>query len=671
MKDFTKEILDIPSMMTNATSLPTNINITPSSSTNISSISQTEHLNRISMNNSNKKIQKDSSIFFHLIHLLEKRFEQISKENRLIFFESLNILIEKSTEIELLNKISNIIRDWILNINNENIITTKDKITFLHKMTKFEQMSNPFLQNTFLELVYHIYNDPSTLNNLSKSDLSQLDIGFMMGLRYKDGGIRNKFFDILNKNINRLSVVERLKYIFSIHNWELMGSTFWIKQALDLIFFLISKEKPIKLASFPYEFNITSLINSEIFNQSIDNEFFMKLSKQNNEFISELNNLKQEDLFVPLRELIYQDNELVYYLWVTIFPQLWSNLSVEEKDKLNNQLISFLTKEYHLKQQRNQPNVIQAILESISFCEPLPNIPIELIKYLGKTYNAWHIAIYILEKGFFQNIYDNHFQLDISLAEIYQLLSEDDIYFSFWKKNCNLEDSKIGLTFEQFQLWKFAQDTYKNVMIKVQEGIYKSEKLSITEINLWERHWINCAKRLGQWDLLADYARSTSSPDLVAECAWHLSDWNSMKEALNHSNISEYLDGKFYQGYLIIHEGKPQDAESIYNQLIQISLRYFQSLPDIPSSVHIPVLQNFQKIIELKESFQIVKEINMPNKIQSIPEVKKILLTWRDRLPNKWDDILIWDNILLWRQLHVFSHINSAYANLSEVSFFL
>jgi hypothetical protein len=39
----------------------------------------------------------------------------------------------------------------------------------------------------------------------------------------------------------------------------------------------------------------------------------------------------------------------------------------------------------------------QALLEGTSLSQPQPKIPPELIKFLGRTYNAWHIATPLLE----------------------------------------------------------------------------------------------------------------------------------------------------------------------------------------------------------------------------------------------------------------------------------
>ena len=41
--------------------------------------------------------------------------------------------------------------------------------------------------------------------------------------------------------------------------------------------------------------------------------------------------------------------------------------------------------------------LLQALLEGISLSQPQPKIPSELIRFLGKTYSAWHIAIPLLE----------------------------------------------------------------------------------------------------------------------------------------------------------------------------------------------------------------------------------------------------------------------------------
>lgn len=64
-------------------------------------------------------------------------------------------------------------------------------------------------------------------------------------------------------------------------------------------------------------------------------------------------------MLLPLRELFHADSELAYQLWLQLLPMLWSVLTAEQQKKLEQHLVTFLAHEYHSKQQRNQPNVIQ------------------------------------------------------------------------------------------------------------------------------------------------------------------------------------------------------------------------------------------------------------------------------------------------------------------------
>lgn len=41
--------------------------------------------------------------------------------------------------------------------------------------------------------------------------------------------------------------------------------------------------------------------------------------------------------------------------------------------------------------------VVQALMEGISLSQPQPKVPSELIKFVGKKFNAWHISIPLLE----------------------------------------------------------------------------------------------------------------------------------------------------------------------------------------------------------------------------------------------------------------------------------
>lgn len=101
---------------------------------------------------------------------------------------------------------------------------------------------------------------------------------------------------------------------------------------------------------------------------------------------------------------------------------------------------------------------------------------------------------------------------------------------------------------------------------------------------------------------------------------------------------------------------------------IQLALQQWFQLPDIVTEAHIPLMQCFQQFVELQEASQIfasLKTTTAQNLDNRSVDLKLVLNTWRERLPNPCDDINIWSDLVAWRQ-HVFSAINKAYLPLIQ-----
>ena len=103
-------------------------------------------------------------------------------------------------DVDLLIEITKMVGQWITNTSASNSNTFafagKEKILFLTKMTRFDQIPSTELQGLFLDLVYHVFSDPA-----ANREQSQLEAGFMMGLRSKDPTVRNNFFELFHKSI--------------------------------------------------------------------------------------------------------------------------------------------------------------------------------------------------------------------------------------------------------------------------------------------------------------------------------------------------------------------------------------------------------------------------------------------------------------------------------------
>lgn len=51
-------------------------------------------------------------------------------------------------------------------------------------------------------------------------------------------------------------------------------------------------------------------------------------------------------------------------------------------------------------------------------------------------------------------------------------------------------------------------------------------------------------------------------------------------------------------------------------------------------------------------------ELNNAQRQSTTPDLSSILTTWRERLPNSWEDLPAWNDLVSWR-IHMFSHINN------------
>lgn len=215
---------------------------------------------------------------------------------------------------------------------------------------------------------------------------------------------------------------------------------------------------------------------------------------------------------------------------------------------------------------------------------------------------------------------------------------------------------------------------YENAQMKARSG---SLPFTEAEYSLWEDHWIVCAEKLQQWDILTDLSKSEGNNELLLECSWRLSDWGTEKESVNNAiegMISVPTPRKrVFEALMILVKSQTgedvnvADFQRLCDEGTQYSLRKWYHLPEIVAESHIPLLHIFQQFVELQEAakhvFSSLASTNVTNLDQRSQEMKATLQTWRDRLPNLWDDVNIWSDLVAWRQ-HIFQAINRAYLPL-------
>ncbi|XP_030195431.1 transformation/transcription domain-associated protein isoform X5 [Gadus morhua] len=408
------------------------------------------------------------------------------------------------------------------------------------------------------------------------------------------------------------------------------------------------------------------------------------LTNRHDKFLDSLREVKTGALLNALVQLCHISTPLAEKTWVQLFPRLWKILSDRQQHTLSGEMSPFLCSGSHQAQRDCQPSALNCFVEAMSQC--VPPIPIRpcVLKYLGKTHNLWLRSTIMLEQQAFEKGLSLHGKpkqstefyeqesisppqqeiLD-SLAELYSLLQEEDMWAGLWQKRCKFPETATAIAYEQHGFFEQAQESYEKATDKARK---EHERNSVSpaifpEYQLCEDHWIRCSKELNQWEPLTEYGQSKghSNPYLVLECAWRVSNWAAMKEALVQVELScpKEMAWKvnMHRGYLAICHPEEQQLtyiERLVEMASSLAIREWRRLPHIVSHVHTPLLQAAQQIIELQEAAQINAGLQPASlgRNTSLHDMKTVVKTWRNRLPIVSDDLSHWSSIFMWRQHH-------------------
>ncbi|KAL9691531.1 hypothetical protein QQ045_011955 [Rhodiola kirilowii] len=180
---------------------------------------------------------------------------------------------------------------------------------------------------------------------------------------------------------------------------------------------------------------------------------------------------------------------------------------------------------------------------------------------------------------------------------------------------------------------------------------------------LWEEQWLPCATQVSQWDALADFGKSIDNYEILLDSLWKLPDWAFMKDhVIQKVQVEETPKLRLIQALFALHAkgtNEVADAEKLVGKGVDLALEQWWQLPDMSVHSRIPLLQQFQQMVEVQESGRILVDISNGNKpsgnsVGSVhnglySDLKYIIETWRLRTPNEWDNMSVWYDLLQWR----------------------
>ncbi|KAJ4791719.1 Transformation/transcription domain-associated protein [Rhynchospora pubera] len=581
-------------------------------------------------------------------------------------------------------------------------LNPKDIVAYVQKLALVDRKAFPpnLLEEwdqKFLQLLYGLCADGTKYPLQLRQEIFQkVERQFMLGLRAKDPETRQRFFLLYHESLTR-TLFARLQFIIQVQDWEAVSDEFWLKQGLDLILALLVENEPINLA--PNSARVPPLLLHGLVpdrgplmqaqgGASADGPegsdagaplTFESLTAKHAQFLTEMSKLQVIDLMVPLRELAFADPNVTYHLWVLVFPIVWITLQKEEQVALAKPMIALLSKDYHKRQQTSRPSVVQAILEGLHLSHPQPRMPSELIKYIGKTYNAWHISLALLESHVM--LFSNEAKCSESLAELYRLLNEEDMRCGLWKRRSITAETRAGLSLVQHGYWQRAQNLFYHAMIKATQGTYNNA-VPKSEMCLWEEQWLHCASQMSQWEVLSDFGKSVENYEILLDSLWKVPDWAYMKEnVMPRAQVEETPKLRLIQAFFSLHDKGTTgvaEAENLISKGVELALEQWWQLPEHSVQARIPLLQQFQQLVEVQESSRILMDITNGSKAQTpgssganpqsaFADLKDILETWRLRTPNEWDGMTVWYDLLQWRN-EMYNSVIEAFKDFGQTN---
>ena len=622
-------------------------------------------------------LEIQTKIMLRAITTVALRMEVLG-DSRRPFLSVLATLVEKSFHIPLCEAILNMVEGWVFR-SEGTWPTLKEKTAVLHKMLTFEHRPDPTMLTKFLELVIRIYEDPK----ITQTELTvRMEHAFLIGTRAQDVDMRNRFMTIMDRSLSKTAAA-RLSYVIMDQNWASLADSYWLVQASQLLLGSVESSAAAQLSRDDVKTwnpaQLVSMYAKDTRTPAIaSDDKFETFMTEYRKFLSDLGDVKVRDLIEPLAQLQHVDSKMAHELWTTLFPMFWSAAARDERTDLQKGLVVLLTKDYHTRQLDKRPNVVQSLIEGTSRAWPECKLPPHVVKFVSKTYDAWYTGMVQLEKAANKSDAESptvrESNLD-ALIDLYSSLEEEDMFYGTWRRRCQFVESNAALSYEQNGMWDKAQRTYEAAQVKARTGV---TPFSQAEYMLWEDHWVRCAQKLQQWEMLQDFAKHENFQDLLLECAWRCHEmWQDQNHREGLDNIIKgFMDAPtprrlFFQAFMSLlrfHNGQESanDFSRVCDEAIQLSIRKWHQLPTHLTKAHIPLLQNFQQLVELHDASIICQSLantNQNNLDVKSGELKLLLGAWRDRLPNTWDDIQSWQDLVTWRQ-HIFGLINQKYLPL-------
>ena len=352
-----------------------------------------------------------------------------------------------------------------------------------------------------------------------------------------------------------------------------------------------------------------------------------------------------------LQVLAHGDIHVCKILFDYLLPAAWNQVPSDGvRLKLVPPIETLLSRTFHSQFFRQSKissgsdlvsiNTVRFFLNTVLALSPKPSLDAKLLVMLAENFNCWHEVLTLLEEQYSVLVENKAEAATRSLAEetisamrhCYRHLGDSDLWMSLAFESCTLPASKRALAFDLYGMVEDASEAYSQLVDKYQNDDPAVENASEFELGLWEERWVELQREMCQKAVVSEFANLSENPMLLLESAWKSQDWDKVRQLVASAPLVAEVEGgnptiKMSETLLAVADGKLGDVENSHAQAAQLCLYKWQQLPKISrgSQAHASLLHFFHRLVEIRESGQIMVETSNHSTGRTLPDLKNLL----------------------------------------------
>lgn len=588
-------------------------------------------------------------------------------ENRATLLRIISSILDSSDNVQLVMTAYSIVGDWLLEGIRTGPLTAPERITFLEKIALFDlnALSDVALQpvaDLVADLVVELYearkggNDGKPTVECGKDE----DIPLARALV------------ACSINANPQIRATILELYFSQKGEENAASSFQECSALEMLWQLLNSDfNGLGCRMWPIVFVEVLLAGCTLRSTLSNSDAWLPrpnkkaLAKSRFEGLPDESDLFSEAMAVEIEgrisavgTLAHGDFSLCQTLVESLLSTAWATLPNDESRlALVTSLEALLSQPFFsqfirvprlinlgdstAEQYVRGINAIRLFVNATLKFNPLPVLDNNILTMAADNYNCWHEVLTLLERQY-EVLAENTLGergsklQNATISAIrrgYSQLEENKIGLALSARSCVLPETEHAVSLDMYDMVEEALGSYSS-LVELAEANDQTCSIEPTnfEMDLWEERWVALQGEMCQLPVVYDYASSTSDPLLLLDCAWKTKDWKTVRSLCSSSALLPAIEAgdpnvKMNEILLAINEGKLSDVESLHVQTAQLCLQKWQLLPGVAtgSTVHASLLHKFHRLVELRESGQIMVETSNHSKRRTLPDLKNLL----------------------------------------------